>query len=362
MKKYWFFIILFFCGNCFSNTLPINLLKLPQGFTIQIYTDAVPDAREMALGPNNTIFVGTRDEGKVYAVLQDPKSKKVSVITIASDLNMPNGVAFHNNNLYVMDVDRLFIFENIMNHLSSPKRVEIKNVLPDKTHHGWRYIHFGPDNKLYVGVGAPCNNCLQEDPRFASIVRMNADGSNQEVYAHGVRNTVGFDWHPISHQLWFTDNGRDFMGDNMPPDELNHVEKSKQHFGYPYCHGKNISDPEFGKNFPCTAFVAPDLELEPHAASLGMIFYKGNMFPKSYQNQILIAQHGSWNRSSKIGYDVIRIKMNDKKNLSSEIFISGWLQNNKAWGRPVDLLEMNDGSLLISDDHAGAIYRVIYHR
>jgi glucose/arabinose dehydrogenase len=360
----WKIILLALCliisKISYASNLPIQLLKLPPHFSISMYAFPVPDARQMAPGPNNIVFVGTREKGKVYALIPNKNHTEASVITIASDLNMPNGVAYRDNNLYIVDVDRILIFKNIIQNLNHPTNpIIIKNILPSDTHHGWRYIKFGPDGKLYVGVGAPCNNCLRDDARFASIVRMDSDGSHQEVYAHGVRNTVGFDWDPTNQQLWFTDNGRDWMGDNTPPDELNHAIKVNLHFGFPYCHGKNISDPEFGKKFPCSSFVAPTLELSPHAASLGMIFYKGNLFPKEYQNQIFIAQHGSWNRSTKIGYDVINVKRNGKE-LSSNIFISGWLQKDKPWGRPVDILEMNDGSLLISDDYAGVVYRVFY--
>ncbi len=342
----------------YAKEVQLHLLKLPPGFTISIFNADVPGARQMALGTHGTVFVGTRDEGKVYAITTDKKDPaKTHVVTIASEMQMPNGVAFYQGDLYVADLNRILRFKDIENHLIHPPiPIIITNSLPDETHHGWRYIHFGPDRKLYIGIGAPCNNCLSDDHRFATIMRMDPDGKNQEIYAHGVRNTVGFDWDPVSNELWFTDNGRDRMGDDVPPDELNHATKKGQHFGYPYCHGKIISDPTYGKLFPCSDFVPPVAELSAHAASLGMLFYTGSMFPKKYFHTIFIAQHGSWNRRTKIGYDVITV--NPSSSASSEPFITGWLQNGKEWGRPVDILQLNDGSLLISDDYAGVIYRV----
>ena len=346
---------------CFGKELPLSTLTLPPGFSISIYADPIPGAREMTLGSKNIVFVGTLSEGKVYAVVPDEKAPyKTKVLTIASGLKMPNGVAYYQHNLYVADNNRILRFDNIENHLTNPpKPVVVLDSLPDKSHHGWRYIGIGPDKKLYVAIGAPCNACLSEDPRFASIMRMNLDGTNQEIYAHGIRNSVGFDWDPITKALTFTDNGRDWLGDNLPPEELNVATDKNQNFGFPYCHGKNISDKEYGSQFPCSSFVPPILELPAHVAPLGIKFYTGTLFPAHYRNHIFIAEHGSWNRTKKAGYQVVFV--NKHKNvLTAEPFITGWLQNETVWGRPVDLLVLPDGSLLISDDYAGVIYRVRY--
>jgi glucose/arabinose dehydrogenase len=354
-----FVIMLFVCVAVYGKELPLNLLKLPQGFSISVYA-VVPGARQMTLGAQGTVFVGTRDEGKIYAVVADKINPgKMHVITIASGMQMPNGVAFYQGDLFVADVNKILRYKNIETNLEHPpKPMIITDSLPNETHHGWRYIHFGPDGKLYIAIGAPCNNCIRDDHRFATIMRMDPDGNNQEIYAHGVRNSVGFDWHPVTKELWFTDNGRDRMGDVVPPDELNHATKKGMHFGFPYCHGKNISDPDLGDMFPCSTFTPSTVDLSPHAASLGMLFYTGNMFPKKYFHQIFIAQHGSWNRSVKIGYDVVTVNLS-ANTPKVEPFITGWLQHDKAWGRPVDILQLKDGSLLISDDYAGVIYRVI---
>jgi len=236
----------------------------------------------------------------------------------------------------------------------------VSDRFPSDTQHGWKFIAFGPDGKLYVPVGAPCNICEPDADRYATIMRMNRDGSGLEVYARGVRNSVGFDWDPATGELWFTDNGRDWLGDDAPPDELNRAPKPGMHFGYPYCHGGMIPDPEYGHRRPCHDFTAPEQNLGPHVASLGMRFYTGKMFPPSYRNQIFIAEHGSWNRSSKIGYRVTLVRLENGKAIAYEPFATGWLQGEKAWGRPADVLVMADGSLLVSDDYAGAIYRISY--
>jgi len=240
--------------------------------------------------------------------------------------------------------------------------VLINDQYPDDTQHGWKYIAFGPDDKLYVPVGAPCNICLSSDSIYASITRMNPDGSNKEIFAHGIRNTVGFDWHPADSVLWFTDNGRDWLGDNQPPDELNRVYEENLHFGYPFCHGKEIEDPEYGEQRNCNEFEKPVQKLGPHVAALGMIFYTGEMFPETYENKILIAEHGSWNRTKPIGYRVMLVKLDGNQPVSYTPFANGWLQGNKAWGRPVDILQLPDGSILVSDDSAGVIYRIYYEK
>lgn len=350
-----------------QQNLPLNLLQLPPGFKISVYAAPVPDAREMALGNNGTLFVGSRDAGKVYAIIPDKKNPRgTRVLTIASDLDMPNGVAFKDGALYVAEVSRILRFDNIENRLTHlPTPVTIATTLPDETHHGWRYIRFSPDGKLYIGIGAPCNDCLSKNPIYATIMRMNSDGSDFEIYAHGVRNTVGFDWDPLSKKLWFTDNGRDWMGNNTPPDELNYAPKQGMNFGYPYCFGKDIQAPAFKyeKIHPCSEFTPATFNLPAHVAALGMTFYNGKMFPADYRNAIFIAEHGSWNRTSKIGYQVIVVKLTDDRTQvkSAEPFITGWLQGQKVWGRPVDTLVMPDGSLLISDDEANAIYHITYN-
>lgn len=360
----YFFIILFALIStvCAAQDLPLNLLKLPPGFTISIFATPVPDARSLALGANNTVFVGSRPAGKVYAIVPDAQSPHgTRVLTIASGLNMPNGVAFKDGALYVAEIQRVLRFDDIENHLSDPpKPVVIRGDLPTESHHGWHYIGFGPDGKLYISIGMPCNICLQKDPRFGTIMRMNADGSHFEVFVKGLRNSVGFDWHPLTQHLWLTDNGRDWMGDNLPPDKLNYAPIKDLNFGFPYVDGKNLPDPIYGKLQTATTITPPTYELPAHVAPLGMKFYNGNMFPADYKNQIFIAEHGSWNRSSKVGYQVVIAKLDGNQVSSVKPFITGWLQGQMAWGRPVDALIMPDGSLLLSDDYAGVIYRITY--
>ena len=334
-------------------------IRLPPGFTISIYAE-VPGARSMAMGPGGTLFVGTRD-GPVYAVVDAGDGTKAkAVVTLAKDLNEPNGVAVRDGALYVAEISRILRFDGIESRLGSPpKPVVVTDALPKDPHHGWKFIAFGPDGWLYVPVGAPCNVCMRSDP-YASISRIRPDGTGFEVFARGVRNTVGFDWDPATKELWFTDNGRDWMGDDVPPDELNHAPASGMHFGFPWCHGGDVKDPEFGKERPCTDFVKPELKLPAHVAALGMRFYTGGMFPADYRGRIFIAEHGSWNRSKKVGYRVVTVRMKDGKPAGEDVFAEGWLEGQKAWGRPVDVLVRPDGSLLVSDDKAGVIYRIAY--
>jgi glucose/arabinose dehydrogenase len=344
-----------------SQELPLDQITLPLGFRIGIYATNVPDARSMALSPKGTLFVGTREAGNVYAIVdRNRDDKDVEVITLARGLNMPNGVAFRDGALYVAEVNRILRYDDIEAHLTDPpKPVVLSDAFPRDRSHGWKFIRFGPDGLLYVPVGAPCNVCEPEDERYASITRMKPDGTGLEIFARGIRNTVGFDWHPKTHELWFTDNGRDWLGDDLPPDELNHAPKQGLHFGFPYCHGKNIRDPEFG-NRRCEEFIAPALELGPHVAGVGMRFYTGTMFPEEYRNQVFIAEHGSWNRSAPIGYRVTLVRLDGKGPPEYEVFAEGWLQGGRAWGRPVDLLVMPGGAMLVSDDRAGVIYRISY--
>jgi glucose/arabinose dehydrogenase len=344
-----------------GNILPLNSIELPQGFHIEIYYYPVPGARSLTLGKNGTVFVGTRQKN-VYAITDSNNDfKGDSLYTIATGLFMPNGVAFYNDSLYVAEVNQILKFPDIEKNLKKPPQpVVINNSFPDDTHHGWKFIAFGPDNKLYIPVGAPCNVCEKKDKRYATIMRMNPDGTGLEIFASGVRNTVGFDWNPQTKDLWFTDNGRDLMGDNVPPDELNRAWEKGLHFGFPYFYGKSHPDPKFKPRSADFSFTPPEIELGPHVAALGMRFYTGSMFPKKYENQIFIAEHGSWNRSIPIGYRVSLVEIDKNKAISYTTFAEGWLKNGSSWGRPVDILWINDGSMLLSDDKAGVIYRIYY--
>jgi glucose/arabinose dehydrogenase len=318
----------------------------------------------MTLGSEGTLFVGSRTAGKVYAVLdQNGDYQADEVITLAEGLNMPNGVAFRDGALYVAEVNRVLRYDDIETNLRrAPEPVVVNDQFPQDEHHGWKFIRFGPDGQLYVPVGAPCNVCDPEDERYAALLRMQPNGSGLEVFAHGIRNTVGFDWHPETNELWFTDNGRDMLGDDVPPDELNHAPEPGLHFGFPFCHGGDTPDPQFGRGRSCDEFTPPAQKLGPHVAALGMRFYTGTMFPEEYQNQIFIAEHGSWNRSEPIGYRVSLVRLDEDNNVTSyEVFAEGWLQEDgEFWGRPVDVQVMPDGSLLVSDDDSGAIYRITY--
>ncbi|NJN41829.1 MAG: sorbosone dehydrogenase family protein [Flammeovirgaceae bacterium] len=346
-----------------SSRLPLNTIKLPQGFEISVYAE-VDNARSMALSPSGTLFVGNRAGDKVYAVRDmDGDFKADKRWILASGLNMPNGVAFKNGDLYVAEVSRILKFAGIESKLGNPGTPTVVfDKYPTETHHGWKYIAFGPDGKLYVPVGAPCNICESKDAVYASITRINTDGSGMEVYANGIRNTVGFTWHPQTNEMWFTDNGRDMMGDDIPPCELNKITQAGMHFGYPYCHGGTIKDTEFGNKRACSEFTVPVQNLGPHVAPLGLKFYTGSMFPSQYSNQVFIAEHGSWNRSKKIGYRVSLVGVANGASTGYSTFASGWLDDEaqKAWGRPVDVLVMPDGSMLVSDDMAGVIYRITY--
>ena len=340
----------------------VDFVKLPEGFQIAYYAKDVENARSLALGTNGTVFVGSRNAGNVYALVDKNKDQVADEkFVIASGLNSPNGVAFRDGALYVAEINRVLKFENIESNLQNPPApVVVNDQFPTDGHHGWKYIAFGPEGKLYVPVGAPCNICKSKNPIFASITRMNPDGSNVEIFANGIRNTVGFAWHPQTNELWFTDNGRDWLGDNRPPDELNRAPQKDMHFGYPHCHGNDIPDPKYGNEGDCQKYTPPVQELGPHVAALGMKFYTGDMFPSKYKNQIFIAEHGSWNRSSPLGYRIMMVTLDGNKALGYSVFAEGWLDGRSVKGRPVDILVMADGALLVSDDDADAVYRISY--
>lgn len=340
----------------------LSRLKVPEGFKVEIYAE-VPGARQMALGTAGTVYVGTRGN-KVYAVVDKNKDHKADqVVTILDDLNVGNGVAMFDGNLYVAEQNRIARYAAPDFDLNLPfkdMREVIYDKLPNKAHHGWRYISFGPDKKLYVTVGAPCNIC---DPQGveASIIRMNPDGSQVETFAKGVRNSVGMDFQPGTGVLHFTDNGMDMMGDDIPHDEMNAAPKAGQHFGFPYVGGKDASPKEYQNKKPPQAVTPPVVEFQAHSANLGFKFYTGKQFPSQYQGNAFVAQHGSWNRSQPVGYQLMRVVFDENnKPKSTEVFIDGWLNDGEAWGRPTDVLQLGDGSLLVSDDYSGVIYRISY--
>ena len=339
--------------------LPTAKLKVPPGFNIEVYAAGIANARSLAEGDKGTVFVGSRLLDKVTAIVN--KDGKRSVKVIASGLYRPNGVAFKNGTLYIAELSKISKIDKIEDAIDNPpKPVVIYDDLPKDEAHGWKFIGIGPDNKLYIPVGQPGNNVLHS-PEHGLIRRINLDGSGDEVIARGVRNTVGFDWNPENKQLYFTDNGRDWMSEDVPEDELNRITKVGEHFGAPYCLQGNIVDPEHGWGKSCSDYTAPVTLLGPHSAALGMRFYTGKMFPAAYKNQIIVARHGSWNRSKKVGGDVLLVKLNkDGTVKSTEPFITGFVEDNKYVGRPVDVMQMKDGSLLVSDDWNGAVYRVTY--
>ncbi|MDQ6639550.1 MAG: PQQ-dependent sugar dehydrogenase [Pseudomonadota bacterium] len=347
----------------------IDKLRAPPGFHVELLTDAVPNARQMALGRNGDrkgiVYVGSAQAGKVYAVEYGPGGR-ATVHTVAANLQVPSGVAWRDGALFVGALARVLRFDGIDDKLAAPPApVLVSDRFPSDTHHGRRFIAFGPDGKLYVPVGAPCNICLPDD-RHGVIQRMSVDGGAIETVARGVRNSVGFDWSPVDRALWFTDNGRDLLGDDLPADELDRVTRVGEHFGYPFCHQGDSPDPEFGAQRRCDEFTAPAAKLGAHVAALGMRFYGGTQFPAPYRGNIFIAEHGSWNRSTKSGYQVVRVAVDAQGRAGvPEPFLQGFLQidgsgRETVWGRPADVLPLPDGSLLVSDDLAGAIYRIRY--
>ncbi|MEO7335742.1 MAG: PQQ-dependent sugar dehydrogenase [Caldimonas sp.] len=347
-----------------ASELPIDKLKVPAGFKVEVWADGIPEARSMALGDKGTVFVSNRNLSNVYAVVD--KGGKREVKTLLKGLNSPNGVAFDKGTLYVAERDRITRYDAIEDKLDSPPAavVVIDNLDPTKQPgHFWKYLAVGPDSKLYFNIGSPQNITM---PTYmqAAIVRVDTKTGKLENYAQGVRNSVGMAFHPKTKELWFTDHGRDWLGDDSPSDEINVATKAGQHFGFPYCHQGDTLDPDYGKNRDCAEFTPPKLKLGGHVAPLGLRFYTGGMFPAAYTDSMLVAQHGSWNRTVKQGYDVIRVSVDANGQAKSEPFLSGFLTDEKAdppmWGRPVDVLQLKDGSVLVSDDYNGIIYRVSY--
>ena len=346
------------------NAYPLDTIKLPPGFHINLFAGGMVNPRQMAFGPNGTLFVGTLRTRSVYAVVdRNHDGVADDGLVLLTGLAAPNGVTVHDGALYVGDGWRILRYDDIEKNLEHPpKPVVVYEGYPHDAHHGWKYIGFGPDGFLYVPVGAPCNVC-ERDPPYASITRMKADGTGLEIFARGVRNSVGFDWDPKTKEMWFTDNGRDNLGDDVPPDELNHAPKAGMDFGFPYCHGNGIVDPDVGAGHDCKKTTPPAVELGAHVASLGMKFYTGAMFPEAYRGAIFIAEHGSWNRTVPQGYRVVVARLAEKSDARVELFAQGWLQpGGRAWGRPTDVVVAPDGALLVSDDSANAIYRISYSK
>jgi len=345
-----------------ARRLPLDAIGLPPGFRIDLYAEDVPQARSMAVSPGGTVFVGTRG-GSVYALTNRGGGPKADgTFVVARGLHAPNGVAFRAGSLFVAEVEKIWRYDEIERNLASPPRpVLVADGFPREEGHGLRVLRFGPDNWLYMGIGVPCNVCVRPDP-YGTIVRIRPDGGAREVFARGIRNSVGFDWDPATKELWFTDNGRDWLGDDAPPDELDRAPKAGMNFGFPYCHGGTISDPELGRLHPCSEFTPPEQKLGAHVASLGMRFYTGTMFPAEYRGGVFIAEHGSWNRSRKVGYRITFVAVHEGRAVSYVPFAEGWMHSERVWGRPVDVLVMPDGALLVSDDQAGAIYRISYRR
>jgi glucose/arabinose dehydrogenase len=341
-----------------AGEIPVDKIKVPQGFKVELWASGINNARVMTWGDKGTLFVSSRVAGNVYAVVDKGGTREVK--TIAKGLNLPNGVAFKDGTLYIAEIHRITKMEGIEGHLDSPPEMKVVyDTLPKDAPHGWKYLAFGPDGKLYFNIGAPCNICIPPDTH-ANISRINPDGTGFEYWAHGVRNSVGFDWHPVTKELYFTTHARDWLGEDVPNDRLDVAAKKGLHFGYPYCHQGDIPDPEFGKGRSCGEFAAPLLKTGPHVAGNGVEFYTGSMFPAEYKNRIFLAQRGSWNRTKKIGFRVMMVTLRPGDVPKYEPFAEGWLQGDEIWGRPVYTRQMKDGSLLIADDYAGAIYRVSY--
>jgi hypothetical protein len=358
--------IFFFSGRVIAQVGAqevIKRLQLPAGFTISIFAEQIPNARSLALADKGVVFVGSGKAGSVYAV-QDSDGDGVAdkQYTIATGLYMPNGVAYRDGALYVAEVNRIIRFEHILENLANPPKPQVVyDQFPSEIHHGWKYLRFGDDGLLYTSVGSPCNVCVPDKAIFGTLVRLKPDGSDVQIIAKGIRSVVGFDWQPESHALYFTDNGRDHMGEDTPPDELNLWTNVGADYGFPYCHGGDVPEPEFASLGQCSQAVAPSWQFKAHMAPLGIHFYRGKQFPAEYQSQLFVALHGSWNRTKPQGYQVSLVKFKQGKPVSEQAFVKGWLTaNDDVLGRPVDILEMPGGSLLVSDDQLGVIYRISY--
>jgi glucose/arabinose dehydrogenase len=340
--------------------IPVDKIKVPAGFKVSLWASGLHNARVMTWGDKGTLFVSSRVAGNVYAVVDKGSTREVK--TIAKGLNLPNGIAFKNGTLYVAEIHRITKMDGIEDKLDTPPAMAVVyETLPKDAPHGWKYLAFGPDNKLYFNIGAPCNTCLPPDTH-ANISRVNPDGTGFEYFAYGVRNSVGFDWHPVTKELYFATHARDWLGEDVPNDRLDHAPKKGMHFGFPFCHQGDILDPEFGKGRSCGEFAAPLLKTGPHVAGNGVQFYTGSMFPGEYKNRMFLAQRGSWNRTEKSGFKVMMVTLRATDVPKYETFAEGWAEADKFWGRPVYTQQMKDGSLLISDDYTGAIYRVTYQR
>lgn len=342
----------------------ISKLNVPEGFVIEEYVKEINNPRQMVEG-DDYIFVGTRSAGNVYAV---NKLNPDDFIVVLSGMDMPTGVALKDGDLYVAETDAIHILEDIEAKLSNGAQTQSKVMFGDlprknmwnplkKSWHGWKWIDFGPDGALYISEGVPCNVCDEDDERYGTILRL--DNGKLDIFADGVRNSVGFDWHPETKEMYFTDNGRDWMGDDIPPCELNRVSLAGNHFGFPFVHGKNIDDDSFKKP-KGFEYEEPVWEFQAHTAPLGIKFYTGNSFPERYKNGAFVAQHGSWNRSKKVGYKVLFMKFENGEVISSETFIDGWLQGEESWGTPVTPLFLKDGSMLVSDDNSNSIFKITY--
>ena len=348
--------------------IALERVSLPPGFQIEVYAEGLQAARQMALADDGTVFVGSfglfsgaRDVGNIYAVRDtDRDGRADEVMTVLSGLTVPNGVAFRDGALFVAENNRITRYDNILGNLETPPDPVVLADMPvNGINHSWKYLEFGQDGKLYMNVGGPCNICENDDP-WGTIMRMNPDGSELEVYARGVRNSVGMAFDPVQGDLWFTDNGRDMMGDNLPSDELNRATARGQHFGFPYCHQGDVLDPQFGEGHSCSDYRPPVVKMGPHVAAIGMTFYTGDMFPEQYRNQIFVAEHGSWNRSTPLGYRIAVVRVQDGGSSGQEVFAQGFYDGNQVAGRPVDVLGLADGSLLVSDDMQGVLYRISY--
>ncbi len=346
-----------------ASEIPISSFKLPPGFKAEIWATGMPGARAMARGDGGKIYIGTRGIGRVYEVTDNGAQRSSRVVV--DKLVQPSGVAFNNGSLYVMAIDKVLRFDGIeRNPAVQPVDLTAVFKLPKEQHHNWKYIAFGPDGKLYVPFGAPCNICVPGD-EYAQIRRYNADGSGMEVIARGVRNSQGFAWHPVTRELWFTDHGRDWMGDDGPEDELNRLARTGANFGFPYCHAGGVADKDIKKDNPCAGVTLPVRTMGPHAAVMGAHFYTGNMFPAEYKDVLFVARKGSWNRTKKFGYDVVTVRAGaDGSNPQVTPFMTGFLDSSTDTisGRPTYMLQMPDGSLLVSDEQLGAIYRITYGR